>query len=241
MAELELIGDLLHRRSDLGGFIHHFTRGTPTQCDAALLNMLRGMTLVAVKAWGVARDFDGATLSTSVTQRTVCFTDTPIEHSWMMVRQIAGRSWNFQPYGVVFTKAFARAKGCHPIWYLDAYGPDPSMATAVLRLVDAYRREITADPARFPLESLDILRMTPFMEMRHAGQDFAWEREWRHRGNFNFEAPSNVVAVFAPEYEHFRLRGQIAGLSPAWAARNVPILDPKWGADRILHALSGAS
>lgn len=241
MAEPELIGDLLHRRSDLGGFIHHFTRGTPAQCEVTLLKILRDMTLVAANAWGVARDFDGATLSTSVTQRTVCFTDTPIEHGWMMVREIAGRSWNFQPYGVVFTKAFARAKGCHPIWYLDTYGPAPSMATAVHRLVEAYRGGIARDPATFPLETLDILRMTPFMEWRHDRQDFVWEREWRHRGNFNFDAPSNVVAVFAPEHQQIRLRGYIAGLSPAWAARNVPILDPKWGADRIIHALSGVS
>ncbi|WP_158171050.1 hypothetical protein [Rhodococcus sp. JT-3] len=240
MAEPELIDDLLHRRSDLGGFIHHFTRGTPAQCEVTLLNILRGMTLVAANAWGVARDLDGATLSTSVTQRTVCFTDMPIEHSWMMVRQIAGRSWNFQPYGVVFTKAFARVKGCHPIWYVDAVGPPPSMSTAVGRLVEAYRTGITNDPANYQLENLDILRLTPFMEWRHAGQDFVWEREWRHRGNFNFDAPRNVVAVYAPENQHLRLRGQIAGLSPDWAARTIPILDPKWGSDRILQALSGA-
>ena len=33
------------------------------------------------------------------TQQAVCFTETPIEHAWMMCRQIADRSFRFNGYG----------------------------------------------------------------------------------------------------------------------------------------------
>ncbi|QEM25743.1 hypothetical protein D6M20_02580 (plasmid) [Rhodococcus qingshengii] len=238
MPELDNIKDLLHRRSDLSTFVHHFTRGTPADCEASILNMLATRTLNARTPYGMATHLDGLTYLTPATQRTVCFTDTPIEHSWMMVRDIAGRSWDFQPYGIVFSKEYARTKGCHPVWYVDAFGPPPSMASTVWQLIENYRLAFMATPAAYPLETLDVLRMAPFMEPRMNGKDFVWEREWRHRGDFNFESPANVVAVFAPEVNHFLLRPKINALGPEWGQRDVPILDPRWGTDKIIHALS---
>jgi len=236
----DLIRDLLQRRSDLSTFLHHFTKGTPADAEAALMSILGGLCLSARKPWGLARDFDSATISSpTVTQRVVCFTDTPIEHSWMMVRDIAGRSWDFQPYGVVFAKNFARAQGCHPIWYLDEQGPAPSIAAAMRQLIQTYRDARAKTPADYPPESMDILRMTPFMELRTEQQDFFWEREWRHRGDFRF-ATTDVVAVFAPEKDHARLKPLISGLSVDWATRDVPLLDPVWGTNYIFGALSRA-
>lgn len=238
MPELEFIKDLLHRRSDLSAFVHHFTRGTIAECEAQILSMLETRTLIAKTAFGLARHFDEFTDETPVTQRTVCFTDTPIEHSWMIVREIAGRQWNFQPYGLVFSKEFARAQGCHPVWYVDTAGPEPSMSTAMYRLIEHHRVTYAANPAAYSLQDWDILRIAPFMEPRAANRDFVWEREWRHRGNFNFGSPANLVAVFAPENSHNRLREKISKLGMEWHQRDIPVLDPGWGTDRIIHALS---
>jgi hypothetical protein len=53
------------------------------------------------------------------TQQTACFTETPLEHAWMMCRQITDRSFRFNGYGPAFTKSFARREGANPVWYLD--------------------------------------------------------------------------------------------------------------------------
>lgn len=238
MPESDLIKDLLHRRSDMSTFVIHFTRGTELLCEAQIISMLKSLKLIAKKPYGMAKRLGTLTESTSVTQQTVCFTDMPIEHSWMMVRSIAGRDWHFQPYGLVFSKEYARSKGCHPVWYVDSAGPTPSLADAVLQLIRTYHEAYEKDSAAYPLESLDILRLAPFMEARGLQVDFMWEREWRHRGDFEFESPGNVVAVLAPEDKHVDMRGKILALGTEWVARDVPILDPSWGTDKIIHTLS---
>jgi hypothetical protein len=46
----------------------------------------------------------------AATQEVVCFTETPLEHAWIMCQQIEGRSVQFDGHGVAFTKTFARRK-----------------------------------------------------------------------------------------------------------------------------------
>ncbi len=232
------IQDLLHRRTDLSTFLVHFTRG-----DSAignLLLMLKNHQIDARTAYGMARVLDDRTAGTEVGQKTVCFTDTPLEHCWMMVRDIERRSWKFRPYGVAFTKSFARSRGCNPVWYIDQTPGHTWLTQAVNRIVNVTRQQCDEDQRLDP-ETLDILRITPFFEQSGEGKDFSWEREWRFRGDFNFGHPCNVMAVFAPEDVHPWLTEAIALLSDDWKARRVPILDPEWGLERMLVAMSGVA
>lgn len=235
------IQDLLHRRTDLSTFLVHFTRGDNDQLAFLnLLAMLEHHQIDARTAYGMAREFDALTADTNVGQRTVCFTDTPLEHCWMMVRDIERRSWKFRPYGVAFTKSFARSRGCNPVWYIDQTRGYTWLTHAVKRIVDEARQKCEDDPL-LDAETLDILQIAPFFEQSGEGKDFSWEREWRFRGDFNFGEPRNVMAVFAPEDDHPEMAEAIASLSHEWASRHVPILDPEWGLERMLVAMSGVA
>lgn len=234
------IEDLLYRRTDLSTFLVHFTRGDNwLQAKENLLSILRSETIEARHPYGMAQKIDYRTLDGVATQRVVCFTDTPLEHCWMLVREIAGRGCKFQPYGVAFTKPFARSKGCNPVWYIDQTPGHDWVTKPVTELIERYIEASTADPARYPLDTMAILRMAPFFEQSGVGKDFAWEREWRHRGHFGFGGPENVMAVFAPEQEHPSLRKELDGWDEFWERRRVPLLDPKWGLEKMLVAMSG--
>ncbi|MFC8386737.1 abortive infection system antitoxin AbiGi family protein [Nocardia sp. NPDC057272] len=235
------IQDLLYRRSDLSTFLVHFTRGTDVEAFSNLFGILKGLVIEARHAYGMASKLDGRTMNDpSVTQRTVCFTDTPLEHCWMMVREIEQRGCQFRPYGVAFTKGYARSRGCNPVWYMDQTPGYTWLTGAVDRMTGAARRQCDEDPGLNPA-TLDILKITPFFEQSGEGKDFAWEREWRCRGDFHFQSPYNVMAVFAPEVLHPALKDVIAGMSPEWMERKVPVLDPDWGLERMLVAMSGVA
>ncbi|MFC8384274.1 abortive infection system antitoxin AbiGi family protein [Nocardia sp. NPDC057272] len=234
------IQDLLYRRSDLSTFLVHFTRGTDYEAFTNLFNMLRDQVIEARTSYGMATMLDDRTRADpSVTQRTVCFTDTPLEHCWMMVREIDRRGWQFRPYGIAFTKGYARSRGCNPVWYMDQTPGYTWLTGAVNQMVEAARRQCD-NPFQDAAE-LEILKITPFFEQSGRGKDFAWEREWRHRGNFRFQSPYNVMAVFAPDSLHPALRDVIASISPVWKERRVPVLDPEWGLERMLVAMSGVA
>jgi hypothetical protein len=112
------------------------------------------------------------------------------------------------------------------------------VATTLENLLQTSKNARNTEPDRNPIESLDILRIAPFVQPRSTRQDFVWEREWRHRGDFKFK-PSKLVAVLAPSQKHPELREKINALNPQWQARNVPILDPSWGTNQIVKTLSG--
>jgi hypothetical protein len=75
-------------------------------------------------------------------------------------------------------------------------------------------------------------------------REFWWEREWRYRGNLTF-AWSEVVAVFAPHDQHDAIRSMIeqaeaerAGEAQVVPEEPPPILDPRWGLERMIAALA---
>lgn len=162
----------------------------------------------------------------------------------MMIRDIEKRSIQFKPYGVVFTKTTCSRTGCNPVWYLDmSLGSHDWLTRAVDRLVARVKEESRSGRAIDPtlLIDQDILQLTPFIEQmgNPAGvrKEFWWEREWRHKGDFKFR-PRQVVAALAPESEHGRLESEIDDISQSWKRRRLAILDPNWGAERMIAALA---
>ena len=91
----ERIEDLLHRRTDLSTFLVHFTRDSDdgaTISQDNLLKILKTGRLEARNSYGMAMRLAERFPEVAKTQQAVCFTETPIEHAWMMCRQIADRS-----------------------------------------------------------------------------------------------------------------------------------------------------
>ena len=252
------IEELLHRRSDLSTFLVHMTRaGVTTTARQNLVSMIAGnededgiSAIQARSPYGPARDYDDR-LGLVATQKAVCFTETPLEHIWMMLAHIERRSVHFEPWGLVTTKSAARAAGCSPVWYTNKAATD--WTTNPIRFVRQMIKE-ALDRSRGDDDDINdeklqqeaIFRITPFVEdmgpsVDGTPKEFWWEREWRHVGDYSLKFPSRIVAILAPEAEHESLREEFAGLQVHRRRQTRPLLDPTWGLERMIAALSGVN
>jgi len=244
----EQIEDLLHRRTDLSTFLVHFTResddGKTTSQDN-LLSILKKCKLKARNTYGMAGRLARRFPEVADTQRSVCFTETPLEHAWMMCRPIADRRFRFDGYGLAFTKSFARRRGVNPVWYLDISQRGRDWLTGpVNRLVESAEAEATGQDGvtdAAALAEAEILRLTPFIEQMGPTADgrrkeFWWEREWRYVGDFSFE-PEQVVVAFAPEGQHASPQDRLKEATEDWYDA-LTFIDVTWGLERIVGTLA---
>jgi len=236
------IEDLLHRRTDLSTFVVHFTRafGGDSSKDN-LLSILGQSTIEARSTFGMGKSMAPDDAPFQESQRVVCFTETPIEHAWMMCAEIEGRVNGFGPHGLAFTKVWARSNHANPVWYIDisVRGGLSWLTVPVEQL-----RQEAADAANRDKRSLaeyPITRVLPFIEQMgptcYSRKEFWWEREWRHVGAFHFQWP-NVVAIFAPLPEHREIHAAMRAMVRNHACPP-PLLDPSWGLERMISALRG--
>jgi hypothetical protein len=239
MAKIE---DLLQRRNDLSTFLVHLTRDTGTETARAnLLRILDREVVEARSVYGMGKAYEDVDSEFQNSQRVV-FTETPLEHVWMMCQDIESRSMHFSHYGLAVTKSWARRNHINPVWYLDISsrgGPD-WLTQPINRLLErAYDDSVEDEEA--PLADSDIAKIAPFIEqmgpMRSGGRkEFWWEREWRHVGHLHVPW-QHIVAVFAPNNQHSRLLEQMTeGVSPKYTAP--PLLDPRWGLERMIASLA---
>jgi hypothetical protein len=232
------IEDLLQRRTDLSTFLVHFTRVHHGAARDNLLGILSDRAIEARGVYGMGRGRFSADDAFQDSQRVVCFTETPLEHAWMMCTEIEGRSRRLSLYGLAITKVWARSRGVNPVWYLDISmrGRD-WLTNPINALVDDARRG--ARDGGIPLAESEIAKLTPFIEQmgptKTARKEFWWEREWRHVGRFTLPW-SKVVAVFAPEHDHYAFEDELGTLS---TSRRPPIVDPRWGLERMISRLRG--
>ncbi|MFB4273515.1 abortive infection system antitoxin AbiGi family protein [Nonomuraea sp. GTA35] len=217
------IDHILQRRTDLSTFIVHFTRDTSTSARDNILSILTSGQIRANASFGMAAEQLRNT-PYEATQRVACFTETPIEHAWAMSTPIAGRNVRLSQYGVAFTKDWARKSGVNPVWYLDITPDHDWLTNPLQQLIDQALEQLNL-PFTQPGGLPPVLRLTPFIEQMGTGtrrdgttyrKEFAWEREWRHNGTFNFSL-GNAVAIFAPENDHL-------ALSPTFYPRLGPML-----------------
>lgn len=232
------IADLIRNRSDLSRFLVHFTREEGSiSAEERLLNILSDQTLEAKTPHGMAAKLEPFLVGTELSQRSACFTETPIEHCRMLVHEIKGRAIKLSPYGVIFTKEFAAKRNCNPVWYLNMlYGASGDWLTnSVNKIVDDCNKKLLQTDEISLSVRFEFLKLTPFMEQvvdtNYSCKNFTWEREWRHVGDFHFR-PKDVVAVFAPENRHEHLCHSIKTL-PGYGKQKLPILDPKWDTTRV--------
>lgn len=250
------IEELLHRRTDLSTFLVHLTRDGEYPARTNLLRMLCTREIEAQQVYGMASELAKKSERIAKTQRVVCFTETPLEHTWMMCQDIDKRGCQFEGYGLAFTKTYAREQAANPVWYLDITprsGP-LWLTGAVEDLLEQAKdaaREHSDDPEKCysHIAGSPVLRLTPFIEQmgptRRGRKEFWWEREWRHVGNFQFWERSNLVVAFVPEQEQEDFRSELLDLCREHRLiaddhyDDLALLDPTWGLERMVATLAG--
>lgn len=165
-------GTTQHRHAgDLSKWLVHLTRS-----EADLISILKTGVIEARRPYGAGR----GVRAVAAGHRSVCLTETPLDELQRMT--------NHRPWGIVFDKERLRAKfGAQPVWYLKDPSPE-------LRALQSAMLEAGNNP-RSPIWSL-----TPFIEQVRSRtdqnpNDWRWEREWRIRGDFEFELADVALIV----------------------------------------------
>ena len=107
------IDDLLNRRSDLSTFLVHLTKDDPHGGSSKdnLRSILQSRTLEARTPLGWIK---GLPRDATDELKVVCFSEAPLEHVYTLSAPIPGRRVRLSKYGLVITKAVARARGANP-------------------------------------------------------------------------------------------------------------------------------
>jgi hypothetical protein len=231
--------EILNRRTDLSTFLVHLTRSykgaTPKD---NLESILRDGRIQARSVYGYLRSRLRRQRRDMTSQRTVCFTETPLEFTYLLVERIENRDISFAPYGLAITKRIGRRTGVNPIWYVDITprkGRPYWLTTPLDKLADKFLESNGA-------EYRELTRIFPFIDHMGTGEratggryrkEFWWEREWRYIGDYPLP---NTIICLCPEVhiEHFanlmkKLR--IGGRC----------IDPRWSLEKIVAHLAGFS
>lgn len=236
------IEEVVARRSDLSTFLVHLCRNRDGgSARESLEAILREGCIRAMTPMGHAvRKLQVAKISTD-SQKTVCFTETPLEHTSLLCEEIEDRDCDFQPYGIAITKKQARRSGGNPVWYLDITPGHEWLTEYVNQLVNTAIQAAQDDDAPVPFEKSAISRLTPFIEQMGSGEsqsgggyrkEFWWEREWRHVGDFCVYAPHFIV--LSPEDE---IRAIQNGLDKKFGTQT--FIDPRWSLEQIIATMAG--
>ncbi len=196
------VRDVLNRRTDLSTFVVHLTRAREAvTAKDALLSIIDDRRLRAGQPMGWALGHPGIRLSEQLklTQRVVCFSETPLEHACALFAPIANRQVKLAGYGVAFTKMTARGMGVNPVWYVEfTPGGVRPLANALNNLVEEIVRGED-------VEQSSLWKVTPFIEgMGSWGEprryrESWWEREWRHLGDLDIAPAWDKSIWLCPE------------------------------------------
>lgn len=231
------IRDILHRRTDLSTFVVHLTRASNGLTGReALASIARSGVIEARRAMGWAHEHDDPAAPGELSQRVVCFSETPLEHIYLLLGEMEpSREVEMEPYGVALTKLAARKLGINPVWYVDE---TPRRDWVIAHALDALRDETARDAAANGSNFHDaaLARLFPFFEWmgtwptRGTQKEFWWEREWRHVGPFTLT--ERGVIWLCPEDEHEQLEAEADRQLRPW-------IDPAWGLEAIIARLAG--
>jgi hypothetical protein len=229
------IKQLLARRSDLSTFLIHLTREyNGAAAKDNLKSILNDRVIEARNPYGSAierlRELGQRNDTNLNTQKVVCFTETPLEHIRLLVGEIEGRRFKFEPYGIAITKRTARTMGVNPVWYLDITPNHDWLTTPLNRLIDA---QIQSGG----FSTGDLAKLAPFIEQMGSGsgyfKEYWWEREWRHRRDFVLGMPKFIIICPEREFDE---------VTPQWAKdMKIPIRDSEWSLEQIIGKLVGFS
>lgn len=236
------IEEILAQRTDLSQFLVHLTRAKDDgQAIDNLISILREHTIKAFNPFGMAVTKLEKNNSVNIeTQKTVCFSETPLEHVKLLTGKIEGRICNFSPYGIAIKRKEGRKAGVNPVWYIDNTIGHNWLTTHVNTLLDSALE--SEDFANEP-----ILKLTPFFEQmgsKKAGiedwekpykKEFWWEREWRKLGDFDLP---NRYIILCPAADISKIKEVIGGLDCFSCPNEVCYIDAGWNSEEIKKNLS---
>ncbi len=232
--------ELLEKRGDLSQFLVHLTRSGDLKLSKDIYSLpqdkvvqiigkknlesiIHSRRIEAMSAFGyfnykvpMART-NGTTLNAgSLVQRdwlrSVCFTETPLDHVHLLMQTIQGRQLHFEPYGLAYRESIIRRVNGNPIFYAQTTNAATRSAFDAL----AVNPLATQFKSFMPL----VEGFGPPWFSRYGGPtdiDFRWEREWRIVGDFSFSL-SDVAFGFCPtdEISYFE----------ALVGKQFPFIDP---------------
>lgn len=241
------IEEILARRSDLSTFLVHLTRATGGKAEAGgrtarenLEKILTDKKLSAQSPFGpAAQSLTKCGLPVD-SQKAVCFTETPLEHTSLLIGEIEGRQCQFEPYGIAITRKQARKRGVNPVWYLDITPGHHWITNSIDGLISQAIK--TGD-----FDSQYISKIAPFIEQMGSGQsqftgnyrkEFWWEREWRHVGDLCL--PRKII-ILCPEDSMLEMQNFASGCTDIFddPYYNASFVDPRWSLEQIIGHLAG--
>ncbi len=225
------IREVLNRRSDLSTFVVHLTKD-----KKSLEGIVKHWKIEAKSVWGLAKNKLADNTPEAKSQKCVCFTETPLEYLYLMIKPIKDRQFQPGDYGIAITKKLARKKGLNPVWYVDMT-PGQSKQWQLSKALDGLRDEKINNNN---FKDSHVAKIAPFIEQMYPGtnngrpKEFWWEREWRHIGDFVL--PNHVILI-CPEQEFEQFRRLIDEKQNG--ALRAPCIDPNWGLEKIIARLAG--
>lgn len=174
--------------------------------------------------------------------KSVCFTETPLTQIERLVTKVPGKKIELQPYGLVFKKDAVLEKGASPAIYINAKGvPRREYLLRQFRDHFANTTGLAAFKKKYPNDHEAIIWHYSLMNIMRAGHDFAWEREWRFKGDFEFKY-FDLVAIIAPNPSTFdkRCKADLSSKKYGYIQR-IPIISEQWRYSDIVEALSRQS
>jgi len=238
------VRDVLNRRSDLSTFVVHLTKdGEEETAKERLESIIDDQVIYARSPMGWAEDEDDPADPAQQSQRVVSFTETPLEHIYSHVVDIAHRRVKFKPYGIALTKLAARKIGINPIWYVDRT-PGQSAQWELAEAIQALKRAAVRSG---DFHNQPAAKLLPFIEVmgtwptRGRQKEFWWEREWRKRGNVVLPNQFRGCLILCPEDELDEFEALLKpGLGEAERRRRRrQCIDPRWGLEQIVAHLAG--
>ena len=173
--------NVTERREDYSRFVVHFTRNDKqdfTKGSCARDNFTSIIKDMEIKAYK-AHCLHGKQIKKLPEARqesffVACFTEVPLNQLHLLIQPVQGRRVQLEPYGLVFTKQFLIEQGAQPAIYINSYGQNLYLRSAVNRLYEIAIQSNSTD---------DTWRLLPFINAMHENYDFTWEREWRVLGD----------------------------------------------------------
>lgn len=230
-------------REDLSRFLVHLTRDYEDDAEDHLLDILKDKTIEARNAHCLFSPLIKSAKFSPVLKKefnTVCFTETPLPQVSSLLIDLPGRNVKLKPCGLVFWRTELVARGANPAVYINAKGSDNNLRRYLLEQFKEHFRDIKT-LKRFKSQQTffrELIHYYSLITLISTNHNFAWEREWRFRGDFTFKY-KDVVAVIAEQPKSFMKRCEKElGSGARGYIRRIPCISPYWSYEEILEEMS---
>jgi hypothetical protein len=230
-------------RDDISRFVIHLTRRQGGKSARQnLVSILDKRTIEARTAHCLFSPLFGNLGFSSLLKaqfKTVCFTETPLNQISRLCAPLPGRKIELEPYGLVFYKDEVLARGGSPAVYINAHGTQ-IRDFLLQQFRDHFKgikslRKFSAGQREYHKQIIQYYSLINIISSYH---DFAWEREWRYSGNFNFKL-IDVVAIIAKNPDDFTaFRKRLIKGPRGHTLRKIPVISPDWNYEEIVDTMS---